>query len=387
MSLLNRTQSGLLYEADFRSGAQLDTRVWNLSPSDPSRFELTSIPGELVIHPDNVYGEAAMMLMTMPAAEQFVMEISNQFNPSPDGDMAGMIAYTTNEVKIELLQYYDASSGPVSYTHQRIQYKDGIFTGWGSPDDGVTWHLLGSDTDSYAMIGLVLYSPVIEQATPQNITSTMGVDYVRIFSNNGITVSNLTEGMSVKLIDVMGNLVTQQFCGAKSNSLFLSMTNLTAPVTGKLQTSDAGGQVIDETDIMNLYPGDEFWFGPRMHLLWNEEDLVQDQDTYLGMLDEGHLRTMMYVYNPDTIPYYNVQVSIDPWLNLRRLAMPGTEWIALAADVSGSPSTFTTSINVGTVQPGERVPFWIDIQRPTTVTTRFEGNFRFKLRLVDGGAG
>lgn len=392
MALFNQVQSGLIFFDDFTEG-QLDIRTWTMSPSDPTRFNLTS--GRLTLYPDDEGTDTlTMLLLPTPTADDFVLEVSGQFTPSPYGDMAGLIAFETRTDSVAILQYYDSTTGPVTYTHLRLQFKNTSYYAWGSSDGGLTYQLIGSSWGTiYPSIGLVIYPPTIIASTPQAtpqvtpqttpqatpsmfpVTSPYVIDYVRVYIDTSFTVTNLTPGYQVELLDQNQLTVQTVIVSAQQQNVVFDLSRLSMPFSGYLRVTDTL-QNITQSSLLTIWGGDIYWFGIRLQLSWNNIPYTESNNIYLGMMQAGIINTEITITNIDSFPANNVLITVD--------ASPGvlgSSWVQVASDNGGIAGTYGTSAVIGTINAGQTISAWILITRNTTEPIFFDSS-QYKFRLV-----
>ena len=365
MPLINKLSSGRIYSDEFTS---VDVNpIWQVSPTDPSRYSLTDREGYLRLK----HGDAPLyLLMDMPNKD-FVFEIKNDYLPTQVGDSAGIVVYRDASSRIELLEYFDSRTRTVAYTHMRVQRKGEVYTGYGSEDDGRTWKIIGSGTaQGMTKIGLVINGL---QATG---VKDFDVDYVKVFEDNKFIVGNLSPGMKVELLDENNNLLDSRVCPTEQDHIYIETVTLPSELKGRIRISE-GGEIIETSDLMTIWGGDVFWYGLIVEVLRNGDLLPKDTETPLGHMINGLIEAIVSVRNPGSDPLPNVKVSRSKYFDHR-----GHEWVKLAEDIGGFPGDYKDEVFIGTIFPGEEYKIWIKITKEYTSHFALVGSNKFLLEVT-----
>lgn len=322
--------------------------MWQISPSDDKRFSLTERPGYLRLR----HGDPDLFcLMTSPRFD-FVFEIDTDYDPIRASDTGGIVAYRDKDTRIELLEYYDPQTGTArGYNRLRLVRQSDLFSGYGSDDNGRSWELIGTSYLSAPKVGIVLHG------IQESQSDTLDIDAMRMYRSTSIQVGNLREGIVAKLLTPTGTVVKQATCEKDKDFINLDVSNLNFPYSGKVLITDNTGFVLGETPVLpDIWGGDVYYYGIHLDLEIDGVNMREDREYQLGNMEEGLIEKMAYIVNNHDIPVPAVTASIAAFS-----AYYGWEWADIAQDLFGTPGTYQDSLFVGTIGPGERVPFWLKI--------------------------
>jgi len=369
LSLLNRISSGLVFRDTFDS-PELNS-MWQISPSDDRRYSLTERPGVLRLK----HGDPDLFcLMTSPQFD-YVFEVDTDYQPIRASDQGGIVVYRDKDTRIELLEYYDPQVGASKgYNRLRMVKKSELYAGYGSDDNGKTWELIGTTFLSSPKIGIVLHG------IQESQSDTLDVLEVRMYRDTTIQVGNLQEGLKVKLLDGAGVLIKEATCEKDRDHVKLDVFNCNFPLTGKLQLLDPTGLILAETDVINdLWGGDVFWYGIHLDLEIDGVLLREDREFFLGNMENGIIEKKAYVVNNHDIPIPNVRISVQAFAEYQ-----GWEWVDIAQDLFGQPSIYKDTYFIGTMQPGDRVPFWMKVTKRAGSQMVSLSDYKFRILFESG---
>lgn len=369
MSLLNRINSGLVFRDQFNTH-ELDPK-WQVSPSDESRYTLTEEPGCLRLR----HGDPDLYILMDSPRFDFVFEIDTNYDPLRASDQGGITVYRDHETFIELLEFYDPNTGTtIKYDTIRMIKRADLYEGYGTNDGGRTWELIGTSFMSATKIGMVLHG-VLEADS-----DTLDVKEVRMYRDTSLQIANLVEGMTVRLFDGAGLLLSEQKVGANKDHAKLNLQNTTFPLTGKLELYDATGTFLAETAVFSdLWGGDVFYYGVKLDLEIDSVLVRPDREYQLGYMKNGSIEKKVKLINTHDVTVYNVHASV-----LAHSDYYGWEWVDIANDVFGQPGTYKDVILVGDIGPGQSVNVWIKIVRQPKQQMASLQDYKFRLLFESG---
>ncbi len=359
MAIINRVESGLIFEDNF-SDPSLSSN-WLMSPSDTSRYSTTEISGYLRLkHGDpDIYA-----LLPMPDGD-FVFEIANNYFPTIESDMGGIVAYQGESQKVELLEYFDKN-----YTHMRIKRSQGRYEGYGSSDGGNTWKLIGSGVSpGLTMIG-------VELQGKNNVNSVnLDIDYVRIMRDNKIIVGNLLPNWKVILRNFNNQILSQTTVPQGKKVTYLNVNTLS--IYGTVEIYDSLGQLIGKTALDHLWGGDVFSYD--LDLSFSIDDIVLRQDISLdlGEMVQNFIEKRVIVTNNEDYILNNVHIGI-----YQLLAREGYQLADVSLDDLGMPFSYGDNIIIESIGPTQEVTFWLKISREDYVPSMQD--YAFKIVVTPG---
>lgn len=289
MSNVKKNSSGLILYDLFNN---IDN--WEAIPS----ASLFSISDSLIIqhNPEPTY----LLLSNLP--KEFIMEVSNVYNPTNTGSEGGIIIKQDDNNKLEFLEYYDGSTN--SYPYMKVKRFYNVYSFYTSQDN-INWDFEGVYEGDFEApkIGLCLYDNVFDYK----------VDYVKIYKNNKIVINNVPPEAIVQLKDSSGNVLLTQTCPSDGNSVEFMHDNY--PLFGHF-TFIVDGQTIDVDNNMIIWGGDEYQFEIGLDVLYNGVIVPPDEITFLGQLQvnedgERLLSTSFVLHNPfSDYVFNNVNVNV-----------------------------------------------------------------------------
>ncbi len=293
------------------------------------------------------------VLMTTPRYD-FVMEVDTDYQPIRPSDQGGIVVYYDNNNYIEMLEYFDSVTGITkAYDKLRMIKRSDLFEGYGSNDNGKTWELIGTSFMNAPKIGLVLHG------LQESSSDVLDVGAVRMYRDTKIHVGNLNPGQIVKLYSAAGVLLGEAVCGNDADHVKIEGQNIVYPFNGRVDLHDKTGFLLDSTGVVNdIWGGDVFWYGVQLDFELDGLILKQDREHQLGNMQGGVIERKAYIINSNDIPIYGVKASIGALGSYL-----GWEWADVALDVYGEPSTYQDVIEIGDLEPGERVPIWLKVTR------------------------
>lgn len=369
MSLVNRISNGLVFRDQFET-IELNS-MWQVSPSDNTRYSLTEKPGYLRLK----HGDPDLFILMNSPRFDFVMEVDTKYVPVRASDQGGIVAFRDKDTRLELLEYFDPATGTtIAYDRIRIIRRSDLIEGYGSNNNGKTWDLIGVSYLSAPKIGVVLHG--IQEAQSSNLD----ISEIRMYRDTTVQIGNLIPGQLVKLVDDKGVTIGAETCDVNSDHVKINGVNFTFPLKGKIQIYDTSSLLLDETTLLtDIWGGDVFWYGVKLDLEVDGILMRQDREYQLGNMEAGLIERIMYVVNNNDIPLYNVRASV-----LALSEYYGWEWTDIASDLYGQPGTYQDSILLGTIQPGERVPVWCKITRRPYQQIASLQDYKFRIMFESG---
>jgi hypothetical protein len=369
LSLVNRISNGLVLIDKFDSN-ELNP-IWQVSPSDNTRYSLTEKPGYLRMK----HGDPDLFILMNSPRFDFVFEVDTSYVPERASDSGGITAFRDQQTRIELLEYYDPTTGTTKgYDRLRMVRQADLFSGYGSNDNGKTWELIGISYLSAPKIGMVLHG--IQEAQSDNLN----VSEVRMYRDTTVQVGNLVPGQKVRLVDSAGKEIGNATCKADTDYAKIDCFSSNYPLTGKVQIYDTVGFLLDETEILtDIWGGDIFWYGVKLDLMVDNVLMRQDREYQLGNMESGVIERLMYVINNNDIPLYNVRCSVQAMSEYY-----GWEWTDVAGDLYGFPNAYSDSILIGTIKPGEQIPIWCKVTRRPYQQMASLQDYKFRLMFESG---
>lgn len=359
MSVVSLRKSGFLFEDPFDSQS-LDSK-WNMTPNDSSRWSLTDAPGSL-----RLKGGAQplqLFLDSLTPVKQFVLDMKNSYNPKASGSTGGLIVFINNNDFFLVEEYYDAAQGTTkTFPWLRLVRDYNTYTAYWS-EDGATWNIIGTEEFNRLApkIGIFLNSSATDDY--------LDIEHVRVFSLPTITVSNLSPGTRVELLDSKGASVDSKICRTGQTSILFDMTKHPIPFTGSLRFMEADGKTtISSNDQSEMWGGDEYAFSPSPTLFFvdgdgNEVHLQDNTEEFLGHVLQGQYKEVKMIAR-NTMNHgsftgiQGVLISYAGTDQYKRL-------VDVAVDQNGVPGTWGASFALPDIAAGNEHIFWTRISRET----------------------
>jgi hypothetical protein len=344
---------------------------YTLSSSDPERYSLTERPGFLRLK----HGADTFLVLLDTPDTDFVFEISNSYLPVLESDFSGIVAWKSMDDYVELLEWYDTSQDTaMTYPYMRLEKVGLSYTGYGS-QDGETWTLIGTiKMVGAGKIGLVINGPLEDESVP------FDVDYVKIFRNKYLQVTNLNTGYVVQLFSSTAELLEEVTVGAE-NGAKLDLTNYLGPFDANLRIVNALGEELLYTAIQ-VQQGDIYYYGDVLDVYRitdeGEEFLLPTQDISLGTMSNGNILQKFRIHNSTPNTFHNISVGA-----VQYDANFGYQWVTLAEDVAGVAGTFASPVELGDLPNGESKYFWVKVTRDTNHLTASVDPYRFALIVMN----
>jgi hypothetical protein len=371
MSKINKVITGLQFEDNFNS--PILNPLYTLSSTDSLRYSLSEIPGSLVLK----HGEESfLVLMDIPEGD-FVFEIKNDYIPKNDSDVSGIIVWKTYDDYIQLLEWCDPTkSESVTYPYIRLERKGITYNGYGS-NNGVIWDLIGSVKFVDAgKIGLIVDGPMLEDSVP------FIVDYIKIYRNTFLDITNLPVGYKVRLTDKWSNIVDNRVVEVNKTGVRFDLFNHLYPFEGKLLIYSDIDELTLETSIMLLSGGDIYYYGDTLEIYrldgTNEILINQESINELGKLKDGFIHCRCKIFNDTDTTFRNIKIKVLPYGEEY-----GSQWVTLCVeneDLSKGPKVNELIINE--ILPYEFQYFYIEVERDNSYALVSIDPFRFTLLVT-----
>ena len=372
MPKLNKVLNGLMFMDDFNSTAL--KMEYTLSSSDPERYSLTERLGYLRLKHG---GEPFLVLLDSPDTD-FVFEISNDYVPKLESDFSGMIAWKSMDDYVELLEWYDTNQDTaITYPYMRLEKVGLSYTGYGS-QDGRTWSLIGTiKLPGAGKIGLIINGPQEEDSVP------FDVDYIKVFRNKYLQITNLKPGYVVQLFSEESDLLEELVVGDMENGAKLDLTNYICPFNGKVRISNGTGEELLYSDI-KVQQGDVYYYGDVLDVYHvtdsGEELLILTQDVFLGTMSGGNILQRFRVHNNTQNDFHNVMINVLPYdFNF------GHQWVTLATEdiETEEVGEFNKPLDLGDIPQGESRYFWMKVTRDASHMIASTDPYRFTLLVLN----
>lgn len=345
--------------------------MWQASPTDSSRYSLTERSGYLRLK----HGSPDLFVLMNTPRFDFVMDVTTDYQPVRPSDQGGIVAYLDNDNYIEMLEYFDSVTGITkAFDKIRMIKRSDLFEGYGSNDNGATWELIGTAFMTAPKIGFILHG--IQETS----SDTLDIDSVRIYRDTKLHVGNLNPGQTAKLFSRTGVLLGEAVCAADADHAKIEGQNFSYPIEGSVKLYDSTGFLLDETPVLSdIWGGDVFWYGIQLDLELDGLILKQDREHQLGNMQGGVIERKAYVINTNDIPVNAVRASI-----MALGSYVGWEWADIALDSFGEPQAYGDVLDLGTMQPGERIPIWMKITRRSSQQIASLHDYKFRVVFESG---
>ncbi|GAB1531939.1 MULTISPECIES: hypothetical protein [Brevibacillus] len=359
MSVVSRRKSGFLFEDSFDS-LTLDSK-WNMTPNDSSRWSLSDAPGSL-----RLKGGAEplqLFLETLTPMKQFVLDMKNSYNPKASGSTGGLTVFINHNDFFHVEEYYDASQGTAkTFPWLRLIRDYNTYTAYWS-EDGAIWHIIGSEEFNRLApkIGMFLNSSATDDY--------LDMEHVRVFSLPTLTVSNLSPGIRVELLDSTGAAVDSKTCRTSQTSIHFDMTQHPIPFTGSLRFAEADGKTtISSSDQIEMWGGDEYDFSPSLTLFFidgegREVHLQDNTEEFLGHMLQGQYREVKMIAR--NTMHHGTFTGIQGVLTSYAGTDQYKRLVDVATDKNGVPGTWGDAFTLPDTAAGNEQVFWTRISRET----------------------
>lgn len=330
---LYKKQDGLVFDDDF----SIQHDRWTFSPSNLCSVE----GGQLhVIHTE--YETTA--LFDLPNRPNLLIEASADYVPALDGDEGGILVWRSAINRLDFLESVYTTDGEYAMWRAKKVGSDWFFY---AKKNGV-WEFIDNAPIAGVKAGLVLKN---------NGTGfiNMAVDHVILCEGDYFIVSNIDDRFSLEIYDENNNLVDSYGVEANHNGIEVYMD--TIPFTGYLKLYK-DGVLEDESDLLTIYGGDVYAYGPNLDIYWNGSELDHFDPTYLGKLRNNELNIKMSVVNNTEFDSTGVSLAVKQYKQ-----DTGFSFVDVALDYDGTPGTFGDTVLIGDVAAGQSKDFWVKIVR------------------------
>lgn len=333
-----KLQSGLIFSDTFESA---DAR-WNFSPSGSCTVTNNQL---LIEHNDT---EETKALFYVPQEQELLFEVSADYFPSEFGDEGGILIWNSAHNKLEFLERMDGIRTD-EYTTWRAVKKGKLWTFYANRNG--QWELFDSSVLEAHMMGVVLKGPNQTNFTPLTINRAV------LCKGTAVTVGNLGIGSKVVLTDENGIPVKEQIVPSGYTGIQVELP--TIPFKGKITIFQNSVQVSHMNLPVEFFGGDVYMFGTDLTVLWKGLPLDMYGPTSLGDMKNGAIEEQMVLKNDSTSDTaQNIIFSVKQYLDEF-----GWRWVDIAVDSNGVPGTYGDQLTLGTLNPGESVPFWVKVTK------------------------
>jgi hypothetical protein len=360
MAQLDKMAAGLV--ANYTFSSQTSLADWVLSPEDGGLFDLLARDGWLRIFPS---ATATLALRPCPD-EQYAVEAEIEFAPQAETDLGGLVLWNTADDNIRLAVTQEGSP----YCYLRLKVADGWCYATGSAD-GVTWEFAGAVAPGAgAFPGLFVEGDV-----------HLDVARLSIVRDTAITVANLPPQAAVLLYDAGGNLLSSATAVDTEATATVKLSSCPLVLNGYLQVRDANGDLLVQTEIMELAGGDVFWFSALdISVQLGDQVLTPGQEVDLGGFVAGVIEKRLLITNNSSLPTGNVAVK-----GLLYSDYLGWQWVSFAPEISGVPGEYAAELALGTIGPGESAAVWLKVERQEVYPCTAHIRHKFLLLITEGG--
>lgn len=344
---LFKIKSGLLFDDQFQN---LDAR-WINSPSNK-----VAISGEKMRleHSDSTDG--TKVLFELPEEDTLLLQVKAQYVPTKAGDVGGLTIWNNSMNKLEFLESEDITRSD-EYSIWQARKRENLWAFYAHRSN--SWEMLDS-----AIFSSPLMAGVILKGKPHLDFVPLNIERVILCRGSMLTVGNVNSGYKVVLEDEGGKIVNSYVVPDRFAGVDIELP--TIPFTGRLKiysppsVSFPEGQLVSEQlKAQTFYGGDTFLQGSDVSVMWKGTELDTSGPTHLGTMKNGEILTRMTAVNQSIEQIAeNIELTIKQFY-----AEFGWEWVDVANDKSGAPDTWLDSINLGTLNPGEEVNFWVKVER------------------------
>lgn len=305
-----------------------------------NRYTLTG--SALQLQHDNI--EDVRVLTDVPGI--CAIEITTDYTPKETGDAGGLILFRDAESTAEFLERSDSSTTQTVARWRAVSNQTNDWDFYSDSGGGFNF------TDSLIgfipkKIGIVLKKGIGNGYVP------MDLKRITITAGDRLTVANLTDGVTVELLDEANAILASSI--AYKGVVSLAMSRLL--VQGKLRIKN-GTTVVEELSAL-FAGGDRYDSGANLKIIVDpttKEELSRTELTDLGQMTNGILQKKYYLYNPTTSTALNATVAIQAYSDKF-----GWQWADIARDMSNTPGTYYDEINYPSVAAGAVIPFWIRV--------------------------
>jgi len=342
---VKRVESGKIVYEDFTNNVDLVADGWQLHPStDRFYIDLTDGTLNLLHGPTPTY-----LLRELPT--NAVLEMRNTYNPIDVYDWGGFVAYSSDQLKIELSEYYNDQVGTtLTFPYIRMVKKDTEYEGYGS-QDGRNWDIRGSiDFPEATLWGVELEGPAGE---------ILKIHTLAIYKDTKIKFRALPLGSTVEVYDISsGNPVLLDTLSNTDYEAEMSVFDYVMPLNLNIKVYDANGDLVADDNIKEVFGGDVFHCGNFIEVYYNGQPLdVMNND--FGYLDDFSKDYRLELRNMIDVPHTNINVEIKQYNQEF-----GWEWVDICKDLNGAPDgNYSKSLQFDMIPANDSVFFWVRIMR------------------------
>lgn len=359
--MITRISSGKIFVDEFES-SQLNDK-WTVLPNDPLRYNLTEVPGHLVIY----HGDTDIMFL-VDEPENYVLDVKNDYIPSNSVNQAGVIIYKSAEDNIEVLEYFDVEQNEkYVYKYIRVVKYNNVYTIYGKNSEQEPWEVFGSiEFEGAGKVGLIVKGPL------EGSSSQFLVDYFRLYRSNEIHVVNVPQGYKIVIKNAQEQVIGAKTVQSPYNGVSIKVDAL-FPVLGYIEVYNENNELVTRSTQFDLCGGDVFYYGAVLQVLVDGHDLFLDGEYFMGYYINNEINFQIEIRNPFDNNFDNVTISAQQYGNNR-----GWEFVNFSMTQDGP---FVPVLNIGTVPAHSSVFLYGKIIRDPDVLGLEIDPFRFYLKV------
>lgn len=328
-----KRDSGVVFEDDF------SRLIAGWAISEPPAVSIND--GLVLEHREN---KDIRVLRDIPAGAN-VFYIKIDYTPTESDDEAGVILYRDNQAFVELLEFKNGD--PNELTDVRITKNGNSYTFEMLRNN--EWEFIDSCDYAFKKIGFVTKQGS-DTFEPLKITNFLAT------TNGFLTVKNLMSDFTAEL---NGVTVTANSDG------FAEIPISHGKESGMLKVYDELGVLVTEIDG-EYVAGDVWNLGSFLLLKRDGEILSHFDPTNLGRVVNGHLEVQLEVENPATFAALDLKLQVVKY-STQPNGKVGWEWVDLAWDDSGDPTTYSKEITINLLNADSSLFFWVRIDKNSAV--------------------
>jgi hypothetical protein len=330
-----RLTSGKIFFDEFDESV-LKTE-WKLIPDDNSRYSLVERPGFI-----NIYHGIPNFMMLCDEPSSYILDVKNEYLPNNDLIQAGVIVYSSEEEKLEVLEYFDvAKSSAFVYNYIRVEKSDYIYTIYGKNLIDTPWEFIGAVRfNSSAKVGLLVKGPQTGNAPD------FSVDYFRMYKSKKIQILNVKQGYLAEIYDQNNMLIQSVQVYNPNNGAEFNIDEL-MPFTGYFKIFDEELNVVSTSGIMEICGGDIFYHGLYLDVLIDGKSLKPEGEHFLGYFSKNEINFTVEVVNRFSQEFGQVTISAVPYLD-----DTSNEQVYFSLTQDGE---YVSTLNIGNILPNQDI--------------------------------
>lgn len=353
MQNLIRLRRGQIFFDDF-DDAVLNSS-WQVSPNLDTRYSLAEAPGNLTVY----HGEEDLKFL-VDSADEFVVDLRNDYLPRVDSNQAGLTIYNTDEDSLEFLECYDElKNESFVYQFMRIVKQGDIYNCYGKNDISSKFELIGSVSyKSSGKIGIIVKGPNMAGSIP------FIANYFRMYISNEIEVLNVPVGYTVILRDSAQTVLSSRTVMAGFNGVSMPLFELVPPVLCYFTVLDEVSSIVSTSEMFALSGGDVYFFGRLLNVYVDGENLVNEGEHFLGYYINDVINFVVTLENPYNQSFNNVHIFASQYE-----AFTGYEIVTFSNTLDG---LYVPKLLVGSIAPLVTVQVYGKVTRNLEIISSIE---------------